>query len=191
MINYELLARSVPYYEEKGFTPIDAPWWVPTEILQITKPPDLPEGEFSISDEKALVASGEQSFLYMMVKGRLPPGKYQTITPCFRNERNGVFHKKYFMKNELINTEDTSEKALDEMVILASEFFKLFGEVTTSYEKHHGSLTGRDLFLNEIEVGSYGIRQHEYLKWVYGTGVAEPRLSRAMNSDKSVARIKY
>ena len=39
---------------------------------------------------------------------------------------------------------------------------------------------GYDIVLNGIEVGSYGIRQHENLRWIYGTGIAEPRFSTAL-----------
>lgn len=38
-----------------------------------------------------------------------------------------------------------------------------------------------DLEINNIEVGSYGIRQYKNLFWVYGTGLAEPRFSQAIN----------
>jgi hypothetical protein len=31
-----------------------------------------------------------------------------------------------------------------------------------------------------IELGSYGIREHDNLKWVFGTGLAEPRLSKVL-----------
>lgn len=33
--------------------------------------------------------------------------------------------------------------------------------------------------LNHIELGSYGIRACNFLKWIYGTATAEPRLSYA------------
>jgi len=32
---------------------------------------------------------------------------------------------------------------------------------------------------SNIELGSYGIGSYENYKWVYGTGLAEPRLSQA------------
>ena len=36
---------------------------------------------------------------------------------------------------------------------------------------------GYDITINGEELGSYGIRKCEFLKWIYGTGCAEPRLS--------------
>jgi hypothetical protein len=32
---------------------------------------------------------------------------------------------------------------------------------------------------NDIEIGSYGMREYENFKWIYGTGMAEPRFSKA------------
>ena len=34
--------------------------------------------------------------------------------------------------------------------------------------------------IGHYELGSYGIRTCDYLKWIYGTGCAEPRLSRVL-----------
>jgi hypothetical protein len=36
-----------------------------------------------------------------------------------------------------------------------------------------------DLTINGIEVGSYGKREFKNIKWIYGTGLAEPRFSIA------------
>ena len=36
----------------------------------------------------------------------------------------------------------------------------------------------------EIELGSYGYREFEHMKWIYGTGCAEPRTSRIINKLK-------
>jgi len=38
-----------------------------------------------------------------------------------------------------------------------------------------------DIEFNGIELGSYGIRECEYLSWIYATGCAEPRLSYCQN----------
>jgi hypothetical protein len=35
-----------------------------------------------------------------------------------------------------------------------------------------------DLICKGIELGSYGIRKYNNHKWIYATGVAEPRLSQ-------------
>ena len=41
---------------------------------------------------------------------------------------------------------------------------------------------GYDLMINGIEVGSYGLRMGNGYEWVYGTGLAEPRFSVAINT---------
>lgn len=40
----------------------------------------------------------------------------------------------------------------------------------------------KDIVFRGIELGSYGIREHKYLKWVYGTGLAEPRFSNVLQT---------
>jgi hypothetical protein len=38
-----------------------------------------------------------------------------------------------------------------------------------------------DIECNGVELGSYGVRHFENIDWIYGTGLAEPRLSTVMN----------
>lgn len=130
-----------------------------------------------------MVASGEQGFLYLALKGFLPPGRYQAVTPCFRDEPFDLTHTKYFMKNELIITDFSSasvDLTLLEVVAAARSFFvaETSCKVTTVQEREHGV----DLLINGHEVGSYGIRETPFLKWVYGTGLAEPRFTMAVHS---------
>lgn len=179
MIDYGKIASSVTYYEKLGYTRLEAPWWVSEEINNITKP----EGAIQyhiVENNKCLVASGEQSLLYMAVKGRLPKGKYQTVTPCFRHEPINKLHKKCFIKNELMITDKVSEKILDQIIFDALSFFrtqvpdpKLLDTLLTE--------EGLDILYRGKEIGSYGIRKCEFLEWVYGTGCAEPRLSRTIS----------
>lgn len=173
MIDYALLNKSIEHYEEKGFKRIEAPWTVTEKVDDITKPKDRIHFQLKHND-KCLVASGEQSFLYLMIKGFLPEGKYQAITPCFRFEPFDPYHTKYFMKNELIITNDVSPNQLQSLVSQALEFyqphFKQKLDVVHTNE-------GIDIEIDGHELGSYGFRQHEYLKWIYGTGCAEPRMS--------------
>ena len=37
-----------------------------------------------------------------------------------------------------------------------------------------------DLIYDNIELGSYGIRTYKNLKWIYATGIAEPRFSNTL-----------
>jgi hypothetical protein len=207
MIDYNIIAESVKYYEKCGFSRIESPWTVTKDISDITKPEGIPN--FSISEKsKVLVASGEQSFLYLYNKGFLPKGKFQTTTPCFRDETFDVWHTKYFIKNELIITDDVSKEQLRNVIHSARDFFRkycLLPKVNDSWisgvdEKDDVYIwdgfekiaevnvndaylyPSYDLMYRGVELGSYGIRHCNFLKWIYGTGVAEPRLSRLLET---------
>lgn len=186
MINYDILSRSISYYEEKKFQRIELPWTVTKSISDITRPEG--GGDFTIKEKnKVLVASGEQSFLYLINKGFLPYGTYQGITPCFRDEPFDGMHSKYFLKNELIyffdeNTlrgleVDTIQVNLDWMLYVAKGFFNSLG--IQAEEKQTGQYS-YDLMYKDDELGSYGYRKCDFCSWIYGTGVAENRTSRIL-----------
>lgn len=188
MINYNILGASIEYYENHNYIRIEAPWMVTEEISNITKP-DNCVNYFVPECKKVLVASGEQSFLYLANKGLLPPGKYQTTTPCFRNEPIDITHRKCFIKNELIQTNLVNYKELESMINLSLKFFEQYipkeklKVIKTDSSK---SVTNYDIVAiinnKELELGSYGIRNHEILDWIYGTGCAEPRLSLVLKA---------
>ena len=186
MINYLRLGKSLEYYEKKGYQRLEAPWWVPSGIMNITKPKEVDPNEmgyFLPKNQKELVASGEQSLLYLANQGLLPKGKYQTITPCFRNEIQGPVRRKFFMKNELMIAGSQKETDLKKIIDDAYKFFKTevpdkkILEVIKTEQ-------GYDIEYKGIELGSYGIRSCSFLDWIYGTGLAEPRFSRALNIAK-------
>ena len=178
MIDYGLLAQSIGYYENKGFKRIEAPWTVSTATDDITKPADRIHMQLKHND-KCLVGSGEQSFLYLYTKDYLPKGRYQTITPCWRYEAYDGMHAKCFMKNELIITDKVDKETLQEIIDAAVGFFSQYLEVQVVETE-----IGYDIVSKEggYELGSYGIRHCEYMDWIYGTGCAEPRLSRVLKS---------
>ena len=182
MINYKILDDSIKYYESCGFTRIETPWMISKYVDDITKPKDRPNYQLK-HNNKCLVASGEQSFLYLYLKEYLPKGKFQTITPCFRSDEYDMFHEKHFMKNELIITDTVDEDTLYSLVNLAKNFFAMH---LHDYSKLNVVKTdiGFDIEYNGIELGSYGIRECDFLKWIYGTGCAEPRLSKMCNENE-------
>lgn len=187
MIDYALLSSAADHYEDYGFARIEVPWFVSKATADITKPQGAQEFTIQYND-KSLVASGEQGFLYLMTKGQLAPGRYQTITPCFRVESQDIWHAKSFMKLELIDTKCVNDATLSKFVELAYAFFTRF----LSNEKEPVRIVdiivdgGKqyDIMFGDVELGSYGIRKHEYLHWVYGTGLAEPRFSNLLKSLK-------
>jgi hypothetical protein len=178
MINYTIIADSIEYYKAHGFKRIESPWTVTSAISAITKP--IEAENFSIIEKnKVLVASGEQSFLYLYNKGFLPKGMFQTVTPCFRNDVFDTLHTKYFIKNELIKTDVVNESELTRMIKTAAIFFEKYLGIDVQIVKT--GIMSYDINYKDIELGSYGIRKCAFLTWIYGTGVAEPRLSMVLN----------
>ena len=177
MINYDVLHKSVVFYEGRGFKRIESPWTVTKQVSDITRPEGKREFQLVHEDGKVLVASGEQSFLYLYLKGYLPKGMFQTITPCFRHDTFDLLHTKYFIKNELIKTDATTPAELMKLIETAQQFFESYFPsvdiVPTGTDQY-------DLAYKGVELGSYGIRHCDFLTWIYGTGVAEPRLSSTL-----------
>lgn len=102
MIDYAILADSTKFYGDNGFMRIESPWTVSARVDDITRPKDRIAFQL-VHHDKCLVASGEQSFLYLYLKDFLPLGQFQTITPCFRYESFDFLHTKYFMKKPSIS----------------------------------------------------------------------------------------
>lgn len=180
MINYKILSDSIDFYEKHGFKRIESPWTVSEYIDNITKPNGVISYQLK-HNNKCLVASGEQSFLYLYLKDFLPLGQFQTITPCFRHEQFDYLHAKYFMKNELIKTDIVNINELNKIIDMCLSFYKKYilniNIIKTDI--------GFDIFYKDYELGSYGIRECEFLKWIYATGCAEPRLSKIINLYKN------
>ena len=175
MIDYQLLHKSILNYEGVGFERIETPWLVTEAVDSITRPVGVQPYRVEAKN-KNLIASGEQGFLYLYLKEYLPKGKFQTVTPCFRNDSFDYTHTKYFMKNELIQTDKVDEKHLKLMLTCARTFFRsIFDDEIDVVQTSDFSY---DLEWNKYELGSYGIRECDFLKWIYGTGCAEPRTSK-------------
>jgi hypothetical protein len=146
MIDYELLGLAVKQYQDVGYNQIEVPWRISDEILNISKPLYVKTPNYKLEGTaKSLIASGEQGFMYLMAKGQLGPGLYQTITPCFRNEPHDELHQKQFMKVELIHVhshsflspEDNAEVAEEVIIGAALDgfttlLFKVFEEAGIS-----------------------------------------------------------
>lgn len=191
------LLDAVPFYEKAGYAYTDASWVVDPEVNAITKPAHIQDFRLLVKaanlQEVSLVASAEQSFLqkakYQFDKfGARLRGKWQTVTPCFRNEDVlDELHHAYFMKLELINWGECRVGYLHETIATAETYFRQFVNVDIiendlKHEKGFDIVTRK----GRIELGSYGIRQHpDYGWWLYGTGVAEPRLTQAINKEGS------
>lgn len=185
MINYNLIDRSIEYYKQQGFKRIESPWMVSEEISNLTLPKD--KKAFKLQhNKKVLVGSGEQSFMYMIVKGILTPGRYQTTTPCFRDDSFDIFHSKYFIKNELIDFENPSLYTLNQIIESSKQFFISLKpsdaehfEITLNVQDDSPVY---DINYKGVELGSYGIRTIPYydIPYIFATGLAEPRTSTVL-----------
>ena len=198
LIDYQKIVQSEKFFTNKGYIRIETPWFVPPSIDNITKPKEKRHFQLKHND-KCLVASGEQSFLYLIMQGYLPNGKYQTITPCFRDDQNDLTHRNHFIKNELIVVNPTNPRLVcDEMIRDAFDFYSdilKLNEITGDrhleivYESNGADIVMTSpLWDSPIELGSYGVREAGSITWVYGTACAEPRLSIAIETLKSTIR---
>jgi hypothetical protein len=186
MIDYHKIADARQFYTACGFAEIEVPWIVSYEAYAVTCPADRQE---FCTIGGYLNASGEQSFLDLMMAGRRLT-RNCCITPCFRQEP--VFdelHQRHFMKLELIDT-DVSRDNLHAMIGVAQGFLNRYLPTRVVPTDVVGECFDIVDLKQGIELGSYGIRRQGDLSWIYGTGLALPRLDvvRAMNCkiDKNV-----
>lgn len=184
MINYTRLADAFEFYHMAGYNKVEAPWQITKDVDNYTKPDDSEHLELSVNNGLVMVASAEQSFLQLRVDGKLPNGTYQAITPCFRDEPYDEWHQMMFMKLELINIGDTPfiEEDVLEIVNDAQTYFEYAG-AKCSVIKTDESQFSYDIIHTPtgVELGSYGMRYHPDVGyWIYGTGIAEPRFSKAL-----------
>lgn len=179
MIDYKKIAFAVSHYEAIGYKQIEVPWIVSLDSMLVTRP----KGARLFSTFAGeLVASGEQSFLE--IRNTLSLGKYQCVTPCFRDEPLSLdnLHHQWFIKNELIwVVKEFYQIQLDSLIGDAVSFFEKYGPVKVVDAPIPNAHRNMDINLNGIEVGSYGYRRDEGFGWIYGTGCAEPRLSQAVD----------
>lgn len=185
------LANALDFYQRKGYELIEVPWMVPYEAIQVT----LPKNKKSFSVAAAydyhgeLVGSAEQSFIYLMMEGRLKPGqRYVAMTPCFRDDKEDATHQRWFYKVELFTgympehkiAINTLRDHIEFFTTDAEEYFNKCLDIEDYLEVRSVPGCSMDIEINGIEVGSYGYRTHEGYAWVYGTGCAEPRLTYAL-----------
>lgn len=168
-----------------GYVSLPVPWIVPREVCAITRPRNANEITVSCHEHTTglfdgeLVGSGEQGFLAIRSQLKAKE-KYVTTTPCFRSETKyepGI-REPWFMKVELMVWEpEFPQLALDNVIHVAQ---MIMGPWARNLEMVPVGANQVDLNLNGIEVGSYGYREHEDFSWVYGTAMAEPRFSFAL-----------
>lgn len=199
-INYSVVSRAILYYEKVGYRYVEVPWQVSMKALMVTAPSYIKEDAMEKINPSNFVASGEQSFLDMIINKKLPKGKYCCATLCFRpgdDVRDGL-HFPNFFKVELIEYISDSTglkgeeahlvaKNVDAMADKAAVFMENLLSVDLLVESVvDESRFGCMSFFccdivsedHKIELGSYGYREAKGIgSWIYGTGVALPRLT--------------
>jgi hypothetical protein len=177
-ISWVNLLRTVDHFKSLGYTYVEVPWTVSCEAMQATFVGKNPLSQ--VFQNRYVVASGEQSFIQLEIEGKLPIGKYVTLTPCYRDEPNvSDTHKLSFMKVELYITDIKDSSVYSDMVGECADWF-------FSLQDHDVTLIstdiGHDFNIGDIEIGSYGEREYNGKKWLYGTAIAEPRFSTAVRN---------
>jgi seryl-tRNA synthetase len=168
--DFTLIADAQSFYSRNGFKDIAVPWVVDEKYIAETKPDNV---KFYSTLGGVLVASAEQSFIQMLDQGWNEPGAYQATTPCFRDEPHDLLHSPYFMKTELFDNLNVTKERLHETINLALYFFN---SLTQAKIENIGDGTYDIVGKNSgIELGSYGIRERNDFRWIYGTGIALPR----------------
>jgi hypothetical protein len=196
-LHYKHLIHAIKYYESAGFKWLDVPWAVSKQAILITRPPHITDEPLHYSAggiDFYPVASAEQSFLQMQMDavnaGTPKTGSYVTMSPCFRNEPVlDELHQPYFMKVELISWDKTSHEDLTKMIAHARLLFEenLWVDCVKNTDPDPIGVEAFDLVTSHtgIELGSYGIREHPKVgRWLYGTGLAEPRYSYALEKEE-------
>jgi len=175
LLNYRYIADAQDYYEELGYESVEAPWVIDESAYEIT----LPDGVARYETLGGfLVGSAEQSFCQMLMDGH-DLQRVQAVTPCFRDESHDELHSPYFLKLELFDsTKPMTGESVLEMVTEAKAFFDQYLETEVVQEGETSwDIVGK---ANGVELGSYGIRSFDEHSWIYGTGVALPRLQQVI-----------
>lgn len=181
-IDIKLIYNAISHYKNIGFKMISVPSCVDLESTLHSIPLEKREYIKPIARNKLCgsyyVGSAEQSFIYLYSKNLIDEGYYMAITPCVRDEIEDELHLGLFLKIELILI---GEENIDKMLNFSYSFFKKLSDNLKIVDSGN-KLFEKDIMINDIEVGSYGIGQMLDGKvYTYGTGIAEPRLSLALS----------
>lgn len=176
-VDLPAIRKAMDIYQSLGYTDISVPYVVDRDVSEVTLPQDK-EATYH-HGRKVYSGSAEQGFLQLMKDGQLPAGKYMALTPCVRDDEPDETHAQVFMKLELIWVDPPGEMSALSVAAQATYVMKCFGidafsvptdEAEDSWDLETGS---------GLELGSYGIRVYRGRRYIYGTGLAEPRFSLA------------
>lgn len=173
-VDTKVVMEALSYYESLGYELISVPMIVNKRSSDSTKPADRKDLQHLSG---VYVASAEQSFIDMILKGDLKAGRYCAITPCYRDEPAiDETHLNIFLKIELIAVGSCIQE------VLLGDAKRFFSRYLTGVEEVVTE-DGSDLEVDGVELGSYGYRVIEGNVISYGTGLAEPRFSYVRGED--------
>lgn len=188
-INWQRLARAQTWFAGKEYTYAEVPWAVPQKVVDVTAPP----GAQAISVRGAdavLIGSAEQGFLRKVANSYME-NLYRSvplfaISPCFRGEPKIVpgHTQLTFMKLELFFW-DTCPEDVEEASHFLIQDAEQFMTTEGAHLRRVQTPDGWDLYCDDVEVGSYGLRKDKNVCWAYATGVAEPRFSYALKRQQN------
>lgn len=179
-VNTLYILEALNFYQNE-FRMLSVPMCVDLKAIH-SSIPEFKRNELDILPRKNgsyYVGSAEQSFIYLHSHGLLPENKSMALTPCQRDEIEDDIHLGIFLKLELINV---GHHNVEDMLDISRKFFSKYSnniDIIDSGNKPHE----KDILINGIEVGSYGVGyMQDGTPYTYGTGIAEPRLSFALNN---------
>ena len=182
MIDWAMLTHAMAHYQGLGFKQVEVPWCVPESLNIATKPHTnrsfVQTLDMFENQPHELVGSAEQGFQYCIQQGKLQPGKYWSISPCFRFDDFDALHLPWFIKLELCHILDENQDKQTALFHMVSQCAALFDRIGSECAVVPIGDT-YDIEVNGIEVGSYGIREVSNKQYIYGTGLALPRFSIA------------
>lgn len=168
---------AIEFFDSVGATYVELPWTVKEDYSNITKPE---EARNFIVKDKVLVASGEQSFLELLIEGKYEfkeDNIYYGITPCFRDDIEDETHRTYFMKLELFSV-SSSKLVFNEIIRICNFYMSKYKQ--NLRVKYINKLNVDIESVDGIEYGSYSMRSfklnnNKEYSWICGTGIAIPR----------------
>lgn len=176
-IRWDWLTGILDFHTTGGYNAMEVPYLVDRATVDLTYTGPLDPS----LQGRYLIGSGEQGFLELERHGKMPRGKFVTLTPCFRDEPQvDEYHQLYFQKVELYQNVNVSLRAAWEM--MEDAYAGMRGLTDSRAFNIEYTDEGFDLMLHGVEVGSYGKREVNGISWVYGTALAEPRFSTVLRN---------
>lgn len=160
------------------------PALVDPDVMKHTCPADVRDRRLHGIGDDTVVASAEQSFLQLEKEGLLPTGRWMALTPCYRDEPIlDETHLPVFLKLELMKlSEDSNFYTRTDALWVAGKMQKFLMEFYALPTEVIETEDGFDVMYEDLELGSYGVRKTMTGRsYVYGTGLAEPRTSIALD----------